>query len=67
MRTIANGKLGWLVRWMSASTVQSYASRSLSLHKSRRDLLLLDDRMLKDIGVDWVTAQTEAAKPFWQD
>jgi uncharacterized protein YjiS (DUF1127 family) len=67
MRAITNGKPGWLMRWVSASTVNSYAVRSLALRRSRRDLLLLDDRMLKDIGVDWATAQVEGAKPFWQD
>ena len=67
MRTITTGKLGWLLRRMSTSSIHSYAAGSLSRHKSRRDLLLLDDRMLKDIGIDWITAQTEGTKPFWQD
>ena len=33
---------------------------------SRYRLLQLDDRMLKDIGIDRVEAMREAAKPFWR-
>lgn len=33
---------------------------------ARRQLARLDDRMLRDIGIDRATADTEAAKPFWQ-
>jgi len=34
--------------------------------RSRRELLALDDRMLKDIGITRIDAQREAAKPFWR-
>lgn len=34
--------------------------------RSRRTLRLLDDRMLRDIGVDRGTAQFESDKPFWR-
>ena len=34
--------------------------------RSRRQLLMLDDRMLADIGLSRVDAASEAAKPFWQ-
>ena len=32
---------------------------------SRRQLLAMDDRMLRDIGLDRVSAWDEARKPFW--
>lgn len=32
----------------------------------RHQLGMLDDHMLKDIGVDRWTARAEAAKPFWR-
>jgi len=32
----------------------------------RRRLEKMDDRILADIGLDWCTAQREAAKPFWK-
>jgi uncharacterized protein YjiS (DUF1127 family) len=34
--------------------------------RQRRNLASLDDRMLKDIGIDRATARKEADKPFWQ-
>jgi uncharacterized protein YjiS (DUF1127 family) len=34
--------------------------------RSRRELLALDDHMLKDIGIARVDAQYEAAKSFWR-
>ena len=34
--------------------------------RSRRELLALDDHMLKDIGITRVDAQYEAAKSFWR-
>ncbi|QQS15018.1 MAG: DUF1127 domain-containing protein [Rhodospirillales bacterium] len=36
------------------------------LARSRRALLTLDDRMLRDIGVDRATARDEGEKPFWR-
>lgn len=32
----------------------------------RRQLLSLDDRLLKDIGITRLQAHSEAEKPFWQ-
>jgi uncharacterized protein YjiS (DUF1127 family) len=35
------------------------------LHRSRRQLAELDDRLLRDIGVDRGRARYEATKGFW--
>ena len=35
--------------------------------RARRDLDRLDDRLLRDIGLDRTTARSEAARYFWQD
>ncbi len=35
-------------------------------HHQRRQLELLDDRLLRDIGLDRASAWHEASKPFWQ-
>lgn len=34
--------------------------------RSRRTLGLMDDRMLRDIGIDRGTANQEIHKPFWR-
>lgn len=34
--------------------------------ESRRALARLDDRMLRDIGLSCLDAQTESRKPFWK-
>lgn len=33
--------------------------------RQRRQLGLLDDRLLRDIGIDRASAREETAKPFW--
>ena len=35
------------------------------LHRSRRQLAELDDRLLRDIGIDRASARFEADKGFW--
>jgi uncharacterized protein YjiS (DUF1127 family) len=35
------------------------------LARSRHQLAQLDERLLRDIGIDRATARFEAAKPFW--
>jgi uncharacterized protein YjiS (DUF1127 family) len=35
--------------------------------KSRRSLKYLEPHLLDDIGLDRLSAQAEASKPFWQD
>ena len=39
--------------------------RRYDLHRSRHQLAQLDDRMLRDIGIDRATAKNEALKSFW--
>ena len=34
--------------------------------RQRRNLLALDDRALRDVGVNRAEAEAEAAKPFWR-
>jgi uncharacterized protein YjiS (DUF1127 family) len=34
--------------------------------RTRRQLLTLDDRLLKDMGITRLDAQSEAEKPFWR-
>lgn len=34
--------------------------------EQRRQLALLDDRMLRDIGISRAAAEKEARKPFWR-
>ena len=35
------------------------------LARSRNQLAQLDERLLRDIGIDRATARFEATKPFW--
>lgn len=35
--------------------------------RQRRDLLELDDRLLKDIGISRADARREGGKPFWKN
>ncbi|MCW5733017.1 MAG: DUF1127 domain-containing protein [Enhydrobacter sp.] len=44
--------------------VEALVTRS-ELRKSRRQLAELDDRLLRDIGLDRGTARYEADKGFW--
>ena len=44
--------------------VEALVTRS-ELRKSRRQLSELDDRLLRDIGLDRGTARYEASKGFW--
>jgi uncharacterized protein YjiS (DUF1127 family) len=34
--------------------------------RSRRMLGMLDDRMLRDVGIDQATARQESSVPFWR-
>jgi uncharacterized protein YjiS (DUF1127 family) len=46
----------------AACTVQAWRARA----RQRQVLATLDDRMLKDIGINRMTARREVAKPFWR-
>ena len=35
-------------------------------HRSRKGLKRLDGRLLRDVGLDPITAEAEAARRFWQ-
>ena len=37
-----------------------------AVYRQRRELLALDDRMLKDIGLSRADAFREGRKPFWR-
>ena len=37
-----------------------------AVYRQRRELLALDDRMLKDIGLSRADAFREGSKPFWR-
>ncbi|TGD45183.1 DUF1127 domain-containing protein [Pseudotabrizicola sediminis] len=38
-----------------------------SLRRTRNDLKRLDRHLLRDVGIDPLTAQAEASRRFWQD
>ncbi|MBE9557166.1 MAG: DUF1127 domain-containing protein [Proteobacteria bacterium] len=46
----------------SLQTLQLWYERS----RQRRRLAQMDDRLLRDIGIDRIAAMEEAAKPFWR-
>jgi uncharacterized protein YjiS (DUF1127 family) len=46
----------------AVDTIATWRERA----RMRRHLLLLDDRLLRDIGIDRLLAQSEAEKPFWR-
>ena len=41
-------------------------ARWYNRHLQRRDLALLDTRMLRDLGLDADDVRRECAKPFWR-
>jgi uncharacterized protein YjiS (DUF1127 family) len=45
--------------------VEALVSRA-ELHRSRRQLAELDDRLLRDIGLSRASARFEATKGFWE-
>jgi uncharacterized protein YjiS (DUF1127 family) len=53
LRTRFGGALAWL-------------RRGYAVHRQRRELLALDERMLKDIGISRADALQEGRKPFWR-
>ena len=54
---------GSLTVWTRAARVLQQWSRR---RRSRIALARLDDRLLRDAGLDAPTAEAEAAQPFWR-
>jgi len=46
----------------ASTTLQMWYER----HRQRRHLARLDDRLLRDIGIDRASAELEITKPFWR-
>lgn len=49
-----------------ATRIVTILRDSRQRRKTRLDLARLDDRLLRDIGVDPLTAQNECSRHFWQ-
>jgi uncharacterized protein YjiS (DUF1127 family) len=58
------GRAVALLAGMIVVGVEALMNR-VELHRSRRQLAELDDRLLRDIGVDRGRARYEASKGFW--
>jgi uncharacterized protein YjiS (DUF1127 family) len=61
----------WLVRsWRALHAGLGHATDMIATWRERarmrRHLLMLDDRLLRDIGVNRLQARSEAEKPFWR-
>ena len=57
------------VQWQPArrSTLWAAMRAAWRRHRSRQRIAGLDSHLLKDIGVSFAEAETEANKPFWSD
>lgn len=55
-------QLRYQLRAQLLTQLRSYRER----RRSRRQLLTLDDRLLKDIGITRTQAQKEGRKAFWK-
>lgn len=62
--TFSFGRALGLIAGMVVVSVEALLNRA-EVRKSRRQLAELDDRLLRDIGLDRGTARFEAAKGFW--
>ena len=61
-------RTAWSIRHALARQVALALDRLLRWHdlaRQRRELLALDERMLKDIGITRAEAEREADRPFW--
>ncbi|HEX5078754.1 MAG TPA: DUF1127 domain-containing protein [Geminicoccaceae bacterium] len=64
-------RVPWLARSLRGLTaaIERAVDALLTWHERaqmRRQLLMLDDRLLKDIGITRLEAMHEAEKPFWR-
>jgi len=55
---------GWQLR-AALITLRAGVRTALRRHRTRKHLADLDDRLLRDIGVNRLDARQEAARPFW--
>ena len=53
-------------RLLSPTVAREYLSRLWRTHRERQSLAELDQRLLRDIGVDPILASYETQRPFWQ-
>jgi uncharacterized protein YjiS (DUF1127 family) len=53
--------------WRRFRAAVRTVERWRALAAERRQLAMLDDRLLKDIGITRVDARREARRPFWDD
>ena len=62
--TMGSAEKGWMPKIVlaMATTALGWTHRL----RQRRALDLLDDRLLKDVGLDRYQAEREIRKPFWQ-
>jgi uncharacterized protein YjiS (DUF1127 family) len=44
-----------------------FAMTAQERRRQRRALMMLDDRLLKDVGISRLDAEREATKPFWRE
>jgi uncharacterized protein YjiS (DUF1127 family) len=68
---LADRQEPWLLRtWRVLNrAIEHAADTVLTWHeraRMRRQLLSLDDRLLRDIGLTRLDARSEAEKPFWR-
>jgi uncharacterized protein YjiS (DUF1127 family) len=62
--SLSPGRIAALVAGTIVVGVEALMNRA-ELYRSRRQLAELDDRLLRDIGVDRARARFEATKGFW--
>ena len=55
---------GWMPEFILAGLKS--ARQGMARFRQRRALGLLDDRMLRDIGLTRLDVEQEITKPFWQ-
>jgi uncharacterized protein YjiS (DUF1127 family) len=69
--TASTPRLAPRPHWLALHTLfaRLWAALSAWQHRRRshRDLLSLDDRMLKDIGLTRAQAEQASRKPFWRN